>query len=128
MKQAWTVKDFISNAIWLLLGGLWLGILFAVAGALLYLTVIGRERGREFLRLSHLFMFPYGKRVSLHPTAHTAANLIWAILLGWPLALFIFSAGLACCLTVIGFFRGLQAFKLAKTALLPFGAEVIHRT
>ena len=128
IKKAWTVKDLFSNAVWFLLGGLWLGILFAFFGSLLCLSVVGIDLGKECFRASRLFMFPYGKRVDLHPRSHPVANVIWAILPGWVLALMIFVSGLACIFTVIGFFRGLQAFKLAKTALFPFGAEVIYRT
>jgi uncharacterized membrane protein YccF (DUF307 family) len=128
IKKAWTVKDFISNVIWFLLGGLWLGILFVFLGLLLCLSVVGLPQGRECFRMARLYMFPYGKRVDLHMATHPVANVIWAILIGWVLALIIFTAGIALCLTVIGFFRGLQAFKLAKTALFPFGAEIIYRT
>ena len=37
----------------------------------------------------------------------------------------LFALGLVLCVTVIGIPFGLQQFKLAKLALLPFGAEVV---
>lgn len=123
IQKAWTVKDVISNAIWFLLGGLWIGLIFGLAGLLLCVTVVGIPLGKQCFRAAFTSMFPYGKRVSLHPSRHPVANTVWAILVGWELALIFFVSGVLCILAVLTFFRGLQAFKLARLAFLPFGAE-----
>ncbi len=128
LRQAWTVKDIISNVLWFLLGGLWLGVIFGVAGLLLCLTVVWIPFGTQCFRIASVAMFPYGKKVELRVKKHLVANVIWAILPGWVLALIFFASGLACCITVVGFFRGLQAFKLAKAALCPFGAKISARS
>jgi uncharacterized membrane protein YccF (DUF307 family) len=35
-----------------------------------------------------------------------------------------FACGVICCLTVIGIPFGIQAFKLARLAVFPFGADI----
>ena len=124
IKQAWTVKDIISNILWFLLGGLWLGILFGFFGVILCATVVGLPLGVQCFRVALVTMFPYGKRVELHPKRNKVANIVWAVLFGWELAVVFLAAGLLCCMTVVSFFRGLQAFKLCRLAFVPFGAEI----
>ena len=51
-------------------------------------------------------------------------NIIWLAVSGLPLALEHAVLGMLLCVTVIGIPFGLQQFKLAKLALMPFGAEV----
>ena len=46
---------------------------------------------------------------------------------GLPIALTAATNGLVLCCTVVGIPWGLQCFKLAKLALMPFGADVIHK-
>ena len=52
-------------------------------------------------------------------------NVIWLLVSGLPLALEHLALGLVLCITVIGIPFGLQQFKLAKLALMPFGAEIV---
>ena len=51
-------------------------------------------------------------------------NILWLILSGLPLAIEHCVLGTLLCVTIIGIPFGLQHFKLAKLALMPFGAEV----
>ncbi len=51
-------------------------------------------------------------------------NLLWFIFGGAISALSWCLAGCLWCITVIGIPFGLQQFKLAKLALMPFGADV----
>ena len=51
-------------------------------------------------------------------------NIIWLIISGLPLAIEHAVMGVILCVTVIGIPFGLQQFKLAKLALMPFGAEI----
>ncbi len=43
-----------------------------------------------------------------------------AIAIGWALV------GLILCISIIGIPFGIQAFKMAKLALWPFGAEIVN--
>lgn len=52
-------------------------------------------------------------------------NIIWMLFGGIFTALYWFLAGCLFCITIIGIPFGLQAFKMAKLSLLPFGARVV---
>ena len=52
-------------------------------------------------------------------------NFLWAITFGWMFALSYVLAGIFNCVTIIGIPFGMQAFKLAKLAWAPFGAEIL---
>lgn len=51
-------------------------------------------------------------------------NIIWIIVCGIPMAVGNVVAGLLYCVTIIGIPFGKQFFKIAKLALMPFGAEI----
>ena len=51
-------------------------------------------------------------------------NIIWLILTGLVMAVGYVLHGAFLCCTIIGIPFGMQMFKLAKLALMPFGAEV----
>ncbi len=115
---------FIGNVIWFLLGGLWLGLSWALLGLLLCITVVGIPLGTQCFKAAKLTIAPFGKQVYTRYDSHPVANLLWAILVGWELAIGYLVAGIGCCITVVGIPLGLQAFKLMKLAFLPFGATV----
>lgn len=52
-------------------------------------------------------------------------NIIWMLFGGIFTALYWLLAGCLFCITIIGIPFGLQAFKMAKLSLLPFGARVV---
>lgn len=51
-------------------------------------------------------------------------NIIWLVVSGLPLAIESVVIGALLCMTVVGIPFGLQQFKLAKLALMPFGSEI----
>ena len=53
----------------------------------------------------------------------TLGNIIWLIFVGLWEAIGYFFIGLIWCITIVGIPFGLQAFKLAKLIILPFGKE-----
>ena len=53
-------------------------------------------------------------------------NIIWLLVSGLPLAIESAIIGvLLLCITIVGIPFGLQQFKLAKLALMPFGSQII---
>ncbi|MDO9535563.1 MAG: YccF domain-containing protein [Bacillota bacterium] len=48
----------------------------------------------------------------------------WILLIGWELCITHLVVGASICLTIIGIPFGLQHLKLAKLAILPFGARI----
>ncbi len=53
-------------------------------------------------------------------------NILWIILGGLAIAIGWALVGLILCISIIGIPFGLQAFKMAKLALWPFGAEIVN--
>ena len=115
----------IANIIWFIFGGLWLGLMWSALGLLLCVTVIGIPLGVQCFKAARLSFFPYGKRVRTQFSEHPIANTVWAILVGWELALIYLVCGIMSCVTILGIPSGIQAFKMMKLAFLPFGADVI---
>ena len=54
-------------------------------------------------------------------------NILWIILIGWETAIAWSVAGILCCCTVIGIPVGVQCFKIAGLALIPFGRQIVSR-
>ena len=113
-----------SNILWALLGGIWLLLLWGALGILLCLTIVGIPFGKQCFKLARLSFMPYGKKVRPNYKKHPLANLLWALLLGWEVALVYFVIGVLNCLTIIGISRGIQCFKIMKLAIFPFGAKI----
>lgn len=55
---------------------------------------------------------------------HLLGNIVWWIFGGIASALEYFTAGLICCITIVGIPLGLQIFKLGTVMLFPFGSTV----
>ena len=81
--------------------------------------------GLQCFKFAGLSFFPFGKEVRYGSGAGSfLLNIVWIIVSGLPLALEHAALGAVLCVTIIGIPFGLQHFKLAKLALMPFGADV----
>ena len=117
---------FIGNIIWLLFGGIIAAILWAIAGLLLCLTIIGIPFGVQCFKIAGFVLWPFGREIDL---GHFGAgglifNIIWLIVFGWEFALAHLIIGAIFCITIIGIPFGLQHFKLGMLGLMPFGARI----
>lgn len=114
-----------GNVLWFICGGVISGISWFLAGCLWCLTIIGIPVGMQCFKFASLSFFPFGKEVRYGGGAGSfLLNIIWLVVSGLPLAIESFVMGLLLCVTVIGIPFGLQHFKLAKLALMPFGSEI----
>lgn len=115
----------LGNIIWFLCGGILSGLSWMLAGILWSITIIGIPVGVQCFKLAGLSFFPFGKEVDYGGGAGSfLLNIIWLLVTGIPLALEHLAFGIVLCVTIIGIPFGLQHFKLAKLALMPFGAVV----
>ena len=80
--------------------------------------------GLQCFKMAKLALFPFGKEVVYGGGFSFLVNLLWIVLFGWEMALGYVALGLVWCATIVGVPVGLQCFKMAKLALMPFGAEV----
>jgi uncharacterized membrane protein YccF (DUF307 family) len=118
----------LGNLLWLLLGGIIATLLWAVFGLLLCVIIIGIPFGVQCFKVAGFVLWPFGRDITPGGFGVMGAvgNIIWILVCG--IELFIIHAvfGLLLCVTIVGIPFGLQHFKLAKLAFIPFGAE-IHR-
>lgn len=116
----------LGNILWFIFGGLISGLSWAIIGLLWCITIVGIPVGVQCFKFAGLSLFPFGKEVRYGGrTGSLILNIIWIVLSGLPLAIEFAIMGAVLCVTVIGIPFGLQMFKLAKLALMPFGSEVV---
>ena len=117
--------NLLGNILWCLLGGLASALSWFCAGVLWCITIVGIPVGMQCFKFASLSLFPFGKEVVYGGGAPSLLlNIIWLIVTGLPMALAHALWGCALCITIIGIPFGLQYFKIARLALMPFGSRV----
>ena len=116
----------LGNLLWFIFGGCVSGLSWCLAGILWCITIVGGPIGVQCFKFAALSFFPFGKEVVYGGGAVSLLmNIVWLLVSGIPLAIEHAVIGILLCITVVGIPFGLQQFKLAKLALMPFGANVI---
>lgn len=118
--------SLLGNIIWFILGGFISAIMWTIAGALCCITVIGIPFGMQCFKIAALTLFPFGKDVEIgnFGAGGLLGNILWIIFLGWELCIAHLVSAALCAITVIGIPFAVQHLKLARLALIPFGAEI----
>lgn len=121
-----TYMSCLGNILWCIFGGIFLGLGWVFAGVMCCVTIIGIPFGIQCFKFAELSFFPFGRNIEYGGgPVSLIANIIWLIFCGIPLAIEAAIIGLIFCVTIIGIPFGLQCFKIAKLALMPFGAKII---
>ena len=116
----------LGNILWFIFGGLISGLSWCAIGVLWCITIVGIPIGKQCFKFARLSAAPFGKDIRFGGGAPSfIANILWIILLGWENAVYCAAMGVVCCCTIIGIPLGLQYFKFAKLAFMPFGSEVV---
>lgn len=116
---------FLGNLLWFVFIGLISGLMWILAGVILCVTVIGIPLGLQCFKMAGLSFLPFGKRIVYNGQMFSfLVNVLWILIFGWELALYYVAMGLVCCVTIVAIPAGLQSFKMAQLALMPFGATV----
>lgn len=116
----------LGNVLWFIFGGFLQGISWYFIGFLWSITIIGIPVGKQCFKIGRFIMFPFKKEIiDVSGTTSTVANILWIIFGGLGLALESLIAGVLLCMTIIGIPFGLQHFKFARLALMPFGKKVV---
>ena len=117
----------IGNVVWLVFGGFIGMLVWFIAGLLVCLTIVGIPFGVQCFKIAGLVLWPFGKDVRLGDfgMGGLLGNILWIIILGWELAILHLCLGMLFSITIVGIPFGLQHFKFARLALLPFGAKII---
>lgn len=115
----------LGNVLWFVFGGAISGLSWCLAGCLWCITIVGIPVGMQCFKIASLNFFPFGKEVVYGGgVGSLLLNIIWLLVSGIFLAAEHAIFGVVLCITIVGIPFGLQQFKLAKLALMPFGAEV----
>lgn len=120
---------FIGNILWLLLGGLIVAAYYFIVGLLFCITIIGAPFGYQLIKMAGFALWPFGREVrSASNDGGCLAifmNILWVVLGGIEIAMIHVTFGIALCCTIIGIPFGVQHFKMAILAVVPFGKEII---
>jgi len=128
----------IGNFLWFILGGVWMGLAWWVAGLLAYVSVVGIPWGKACFVIGRFTFFPFGKEAISRKeltwkddigtgTLGTVGNVIWFIFAGLWLAIGHVSSALLNFITIIGIPFGIQHLKLAGIALAPIGRTIVSK-
>lgn len=118
---------FLGNLVWLLCGGLIVSLSWFVVGLLWCLSIVGMPWGVQCFKFARMFLSPMGRESDFRGGLGSAVlNLCWLPLGGIVLCAEAAACGLILCASIIGIPWGLQYFKIAKLALMPFGSRVVR--
>ena len=119
---------FIGNILWLIAGGLVLSLYYALMGAIFCITIIGIPFGLQLFKMAGLALWPFGHDVQSDTNdggcLAIIMNVIWILCGGLEIAFLHIFFGVLCCITIIGIPFGLQHFKMAILAVVPFGKKI----
>lgn len=119
---------FIGNILWLILGGLLVAIYYWFIGLLICITIIGIPFGVQLFKIGSFALWPFGHEIQSGPNdsgcLSILMNVIWILVGGIEIAVLHLGFGLICCITIVGIPFGIQHFKMALLALMPFGKQI----
>ena len=119
---------FIGNILWLIAGGLVISLYYALMGAIFCITIIGIPFGLQLFKMAGLALWPFGHDVQSDTNdggcLAIMMNVIWILCGGLEIAFLHISFGALCCVTIVGIPFGLQHFKMAILAVVPFGKKI----
>lgn len=124
---------FVGNLLWFVFGGgLVAWLVWALAGVIFAITIIGIPFAKAAFRISVFAAFPFGRELidgqllgKERITGTGFINFLWCILAGLWLAISHAVAGLFLCITIIGIPFGLAHFKLAQVSFAPLGKVIV---
>ncbi len=118
--------SIVGNVFWIILGGLLGALLWAIAGIICCITIVGIPFGMQCFKIASLTLAPFGRsiQVGYFGAGGLIGNILWILFLGWELCLAHLSLALICAVTVVGIPFAVQHLKLAQLSLIPFGARI----
>ena len=119
---------FLGNILWFVLGGFLVSLYYFIVGLLFCITIIGIPFGLQLIKLAGFALWPFGHEIQSDTNdggcLSIIMNVIWILVGGIEIATIHLTFGAFLCLTIIGIPFGLQHFKMALLALIPFGKKI----
>lgn len=118
----------VGNILWIIFGGALVALYYFLAGLVFCITIIGIPFGVQLIKLAGFALWPFGRDVlsagNDGSCLSVIMNVIWILLGGIEIAMIHVSLGVLLCITIIGIPFGMQHFKMALLALVPFGKTI----
>jgi uncharacterized membrane protein YccF (DUF307 family) len=126
----------LLNVAWIVFGGVYMAIGWAIAAVIMAITIIGIPWARAAFNIALYTLLPFGQKavpraqytgrddIGTGPLG-VIGNIVWLVLAGWWLALGHLVVGVVLCLTIIGIPFGWAHLKLAGLALWPIGMMIV---
>lgn len=118
----------LGNILWFVLGGFLVSLYYFVVGVLFCITIIGIPFGLQLIKLAGFALWPFGHDIQSDTNdggcLSIIMNVIWILVGGVEIAMIHLTFGAFLCLTIVGIPFGLQHFKMALLALIPFGKKI----
>ena len=118
-----------GNILWLVLCGVWMSIVYFLAGVLAFVLIITIPFGVQAFKMSNYVLWPFGRTVVMREDAHTfwtlVGNVIWILIGGWWLAVIHLLIAVIFFITIVGIPFGVANVKFARMILTPFGLRVV---
>ena len=118
----------LGNILWFVLGGFIISLYYFIVGLLFCITIIGIPFGLQLIKIAGFALWPFGHDVQSDTNdggcLSIIMNVIWILLGGIEITMLHLTFGVFLCLTIIGIPFGLQHFKMALLALIPFGKKI----
>ncbi len=118
----------LGNIIWVLFGGFFIALEYFIASILLLVSIIGIPFALQTFKLGLLALWPFGKEAVVTESASGCLSMLMNIIWFFVGGVWIFMShaffGILFCITIIGIPFGMQHFKLALFALIPFGRTI----
>jgi len=129
----------ILNILWLVFGGLWMGVGWYIVGLIMVLSIVGSPWAKACFVIGTFAFWPFGRTIVSHEevkgqsgigtgTLGTVGNVIWLIFGGIWLAIGHVLTAIGCFVSVIGIPFGIQHLKLAGITLAPIGKTIVDKT
>ena len=119
----------VGNILWLLLGGFWMALAYALAGIVSFLLIITIPFGVQAFKLAGFALWPFGRvmipRADASVSLSAIGNIIWLLVAGIWLAIGHLFAAVLNAITIIGIPFAAAHLKLAGAALTPFGNTIV---
>jgi uncharacterized membrane protein YccF (DUF307 family) len=120
---------FIGNVLWLILGGLELAFVYAIAGLVMFVLIVTIPFGVQAFKLASYSLWPFGRvvvrRVDAGTVVSLIGNVIWFVFAGLWIALGHVFVALLLTITIIGIPFAIAHLKLARIAVWPFGYSIV---
>ncbi|MDJ0766004.1 MAG: YccF domain-containing protein [Myxococcota bacterium] len=118
----------LGNLIWLVFGGIFIFLHYAVSGVLLLLTIIGIPFAVQIFKLAVLSLWPFGKTIVDRGGGSgclgVIMNILWLLLGGIWISIHHLVWAILLGITIVGLPFAKQHIKLAGLALVPFGKDI----